>query len=243
MAKAKHTFYRRLKDDTGCDQIVIADEGGKPLLQVITRIRYKTSDLSGDVWRTSAMWQQATGSKWEDFDGPYQDVKTACKVLFPGLYGSHPNWWEIPVGTTDFYWKGIKWYESSWDGQVVTLLAAAGHLPWALVKAGEDHPGIPGKWSDKCFQAGCPNDAVSTYRLKELFSGTGHKLDSADGSGFIFHRRFCKSHLERGDSNREDCDNNYIVVSGPGPDKCDWEGATISEASFGGFIDLSDKLD
>jgi hypothetical protein len=69
----------------------------------------------------------------------------------------------------------------------------------------------------KCDQPGCCADAVSVYRLRQEFSERGESLDPTDSSATTY-RRFCKRHLRRGDCSREDCDNNYEVSSGPGPD-------------------------
>jgi hypothetical protein len=69
-----------------------------------------------------------------------------------------------------------------------------------------------------CDQPGCSAPAVSKFRLKAEFSDSGEKLDMSDQS-FRHYRQFCQRHLERGDCSREDCDSNYEVISGPGPNE------------------------
>jgi len=50
-------------------------------------------------------------------------------------------------------------------------------------------------------------------------------LDMTDyPTDWVWYRQFCQRHLQRGDCSREDSDDNYAVVSGPGPnDAKGWE--------------------
>jgi len=77
-----------------------------------------------------------------------------------------------------------------------------------------------------CFQPGCDKPAVSVYRLKHDYCAQGqqHTLHSETRVAF------CHTHLERGDCGLKDADENYEVVSGPGPDARDLSGVTISES-------------
>jgi len=67
-----------------------------------------------------------------------------------------------------------------------------------------------------CMQPPCADPVHTEYRIKEEYSSQG------DGplpgmKGFEKRRSFCLRHAQRGDSDREDCDTNYEVLSGPGP--------------------------
>lgn len=68
-----------------------------------------------------------------------------------------------------------------------------------------------------CDQPSCCEPAVSVYRLKKLFSDRGEALHPDEGSYAHHYRQFCARHLYRGDCSREDCDDNYEVIYGPGP--------------------------
>jgi hypothetical protein len=228
-------IYKRHPDDEWFDEIRVETAEG-PLLRIITQYRYKTSNMSGDEWRTSASIQVRRGNVWSDFDNRYVNLETASKGLYPGFYTSHPELHEVETTTIDFYRKGIKLYESSYDGRPLAFIHAAGHLPWALVIARQDSGQMPNS-NDYCFQPGCAEEAISTYRLKVEYSKNG--VFSREPRREL-RRRFCLRHLRRGDCGLEDADENYEVIEGPGPDEAQgWQG-DVSESRFGGFIDLTD---
>lgn len=77
-----------------------------------------------------------------------------------------------------------------------------------------------------CFQPGCDKPAVSVYRLKHDYCPSGQKHDLHSETRLAF----CQTHLERGDCGLKDADDNYDVVSGPGPAAADLTGATVSES-------------
>jgi len=226
-----HWFYKQHKDFELFDEIRLETSDG-PLLRCILRPRYKTSDLSGDEWRVSSYWQMQTADGWDDFDGGYRNIETACIALYSGLYTSHPALHNVEIVGIDFYSKGNFRKRMTYEGKSLPLLDAAGHLPWARIIVGEREPPLLDYDIDSyCFQPGCFEKAVSTYRLN---------LEYADGHGFKPYnekrRRFCLKHLQRGDCGLEDADDNYDVIEGPGPkDARGYEG-DISESAFGGFI-------
>jgi hypothetical protein len=109
------------------------------------------------------------------------------------------------------------------------IRSAAAYLPWLLLTMFEndDAKRLPDDIDHAlCFQPGCDKTAVSVYRLKQDYcaSGKPHELHSET------RLAFCQTHLERGDCGFKDADENYEVVSGPGPDARDLSGATISES-------------
>lgn len=215
------------EDDHWIDEICIVGE--QPLVRLVTRYRYKTSDLSGNEWRTSAAWQCSEhcpmeGAEaderdpgWLYFDSGYSGrLEVGCAALYPGLYSSQRHAHGVEAQRIEFRRKGRILYASSFDGEPRPLLTLAGHLPWALIEAG-DHPlGTDEAWNDMrrlCFQPGCREPAVSTYRLRARFDQRGHQTEADNQI-----RRFCPVHLRRGDCGLDDADANYEVVDGPGPE-------------------------
>ena len=152
-------------------------------------------------------------TEWVDFYGPWRDLDVAALVIYPGIFSSHPDLHKQIVKSVDFVRKGRKLYEATYEGNSMVLLHVCGHLPWALVKAGEECGGqFPG-WDDLCFQPGCSSKSESTYQLKKEYCRAGHGEENA---GALLRRRFCKLHLRRGDCGFEDADENYIVIEGAG---------------------------
>ena len=62
---------------------------------------------------------------------------------------------------------------------------------------------------DLCDQPGCTEPPTHRYILKELFSGSGEKLDPSECGSRPSYRKFCEMHGSRGDCGREDSDDNY----------------------------------
>ncbi len=129
-----------------------------------------------------------------------------------------------------FYWKGVAIRERRFS-DMKTALAFLPSLIHDELKKGDAVIGS-GDIDGKCFQPGCPEDAVSTYRLKKEFSieGFSHKPE------IPLTRRFCKRHLDRGDADHEDSNDNYTVVEGPGPDEAVPDPKDQSPATFIGVI-------
>lgn len=87
----------------------------------------------------------------------------------------------------------------------------------------------------KCDQPSCPNDAITKYQLKTLYSDRGEKLAAPANH----YRKFCAQHLRRGDCGLEDADANYEVIDGPGPAAS--TNIQESPATFGGVICIGEK--
>lgn len=226
------------RDDHWIDTIHLCGPS-QPLLRLTTQCRYKTSGLSGDEWRTSTVWQctpdlatymqgdlaaEADGD-WLTFDGGYHGkLDVGCAALFPRLFSSQPRIHAFSITMIAFLRKGQVLYGSSYDGQAMPLLTCAGHLPWALIHARDQPLGLDSAWNEMkrlCFQPGCAERAVSTYRLKQCYrpDGSAYPAEAPrigqPKAGLV--RRFCPRHLQRGDCGREDADANYEVLDGPGP--------------------------
>jgi hypothetical protein len=123
------------------------------------------------------------------------------------------------------------------------LEAAVATLPGMFIArsfpAGADkatfHPDAP----DYCSQPGCPDKAISIYRLKEEFSRSGEEIVMSDLEGYERRRAFCARHLRRGDCGREDSDANYELVSGTGPDSSTMRADDVSQSALH-MLDMRD---
>ena len=125
--------------------------------------------------------------------------------------------------------KGALMHEDAYNGDFASV---ASYLPWKLVEWREQGGSVEiFRREDLCFQPGCQEKAVSEYEIIEQFGPQGQRLHPDENGFFSKRRRFCVRHLRRGDCDREDCDANYRVISGPGPDETDWTGAQIRESA------------
>lgn len=216
--------YVQHHDDEGIDEIVMMLDG-EPRLRAVMVPRYKTSGMSGDEWRVSAMWQaRFGGGEWVSLDGPYHSLAVAGSAIFGGVYASHPNYHALPCTSIRLLRKGRPVIELTHDGRTLPLLVALGHLPWTLLIWNEQlPPDAPAPFGgdatrDLCFQVGCSEPAVSTYALKSRFSRDGTERPAESRFWGRDAVRFCQRHLRRGDCGLEDADRNYDVLEGPGPD-------------------------
>lgn len=235
-AVPRKLWFVRHRDDSGFDRVDLNCADGSAI-RIETRFRYKTSGMSGDEWRTSAMIQlrRLEGAEFTDFDGSYRDLNTAAQALYPGLFG-HPELNHLSCTHIDFFKKGVQVYRAMYDGKAIPLLAAAGHLPWGIIKAEEDAAGSWPKTEDFCFQAGCSEPPVVTYGLKKQFCREGHETPGEREFFGLCARKFCARHAKRGDCGLEDADDNYFVVDGAVPQNAGPQGQDISESVFGGVI-------
>ncbi len=96
---------------------------------------------------------------------------------------------------------------------------------------------LPKELSDSlCDQPGCPEQAVSTYEIKEEYARNGEgPLPKSDLTKI---RKFCHKHLQRGDCGLEDSDTNYEVIVGPGPEGSTMEATDESPSLFAGTINI-----
>lgn len=125
------------------------------------------------------------------------------------------------------YRKGHLIQESVFNAD---MQMAASFLPWIMVNALESGQAQVPETNHLCFQPGCPEPATSEYEIIEEFGPQGQRLHDEE-SRSEKHRRFCQKHLQRGDCAREDCDDNYRVVSGYGPEGADMSDAPISPSA------------
>ncbi len=247
--------YVRHPDDRGIDTVHFVDGMTLPktqgevearsFLRIVTRERYKTSELSGDEWRFSAMLQanQFEGDVWANVSGPYHDIETYLKALYAELYGDfrskkkETQWlFKRRVASICFSWKGNPVYSASDAGESTDLLVAAGHASWALILASER--GWSGHAYDSvCCQPGCVNKPVSKYRkIKDYSCRTCGNESSIYRGNHV--RVFCLDHLRRGNCGLDDSDANYEVVAGPGPEQGEPSALKKKPSLYGGSIEL-----
>lgn len=234
---------RRHHDDDYLDEILIV-EGRETLLSITVEPRYKTSGLSGDEWRVSAILRI-----FNDVRVPYE--RGFCSMRDAQKYAP---WFVLTEGekiadagavTLKTYRKGHKVSSQRFP----RFVDAGVGLPWHLIAASED-----GRWKmptdeeerTHCQQPGCKEKPSRIYRLKkyqvskcESVMGTFSKEMEPWEHRHIW---FCNRHARRGDCGLEDCDRNYEAADGKGsPGKEPVSGRDVSESAFGGVIELGDK--
>jgi hypothetical protein len=250
--------FQRHRDDQGIDEILIcspvpervvphdiAEARAHAFLKIAIVERYKTSGLSGNEWRFSSSLyaREERRSDWRRISD-YGQLQWAPAWFYPEMYGDfEAGKWTAEfaarkVGAIAFSWKGLPVWSTSHDGKAVPLLVAAGHLPFAWAQAG-DQGSDPTPLKELCCQPGCARPLVSIYRLKQRYCQAGHKTDPLTHGGQVEVRGFCGDHLRRGDCGLDDADDNYEVVSGPGPDGHEPNPNVVKEAAFGGTIEMS----
>lgn len=134
-----------------------------------------------------------------------------------------------------FMCKGDVLYERAFNGRMAQVASWVPRLIVEAMESGDLGPKLNAirRHSDRCMQPGCPEPAVSVYELKAEFGPQGQTLhpDEQPATRNSLRRRFCRRHLTRGDCGREDSDDNYRVLSGPGPRDADWSGANVTESA------------
>jgi hypothetical protein len=244
--------FVRHPDDHGIDEVLFCSvlpqthrqAEDSAFLRIGLRERYKTSGLSGDEWRFSTMLQLRALSDmpWVDTSSGYRDPEAHAAFLYAELFGDFriggKNEWlyRRRVGAIAFAWKGLPIWSASYDGEATDLLVACGHLPGALITAGEQGASPHGELSRLCCQPGCKAPLASVYRrLKDYCRRCGEEGREPFRPE---HRGFCLAHLRRGDCALDDADSNYEVVSGPGPDGNEPDPRKVRESVYGGTIDI-----
>jgi hypothetical protein len=61
----------------------------------------------------------------------------------------------------------------------------------------------------RCDQEGCAEPFINTFRLKQIYEDV-----AAVDTEYV--RCFCARHSDRGDDLLEDCNDNYVLIDGPG---------------------------
>ena len=241
----RRSFVRH-EDDKGIDEVLFCgalpktheDAKASAFLRLGLCERYKTSGMSGDEWRFSTVLQirERPEGPWADASSGWRDIEAHAAFLYAELYGDfragrkHEWLFRRKVGGIAFAWKGLPVWCATYDGAATDLLVACGHLPGALIMAGVNGAHPHEALSQLCCQPGCSALLVSVYRKIKDYCRWGHASDPYTPQ----HRGFCAAHLRRGDCGLDDADENYEVVSGPGPDG--HEPATSSVSPSGAVV-------
>lgn len=206
---------RRHADDDYVDQIRIHAKTGESLDAHMVP-RFKTSDLSGDEWRVSAILvvQNSDGDETTRAFHRMKDLE--CHAAYHAL-ANMPSCFDGGVSHLTAFRKGRVLFSE----QRPSFMDAVIGLSWHVITANEGRDGV--EWNHLtdeqergfCQQVGCRARPVVFYRLK--------KLRAAPGSGVMidpeydFTPRFvwyCGDHCTRGDSCLEDNDSNFEIVTG-----------------------------
>ncbi len=176
-----------------------------------TRRNANGKDGEGDALKKVAMereWHRRHPD-FESFD--HIELKVVPRYKTSGLSGDE---WRTSVNVK-FYFKGEMVHEQHFRDMRTALML----MPRAWIVTQEPIPERIIKLEEvKCDQPGCPNDAISKYLVKRLTSSRGEYLHEDESKHTRYIRRFCETHLCRGDCGREDSNDNYEVLEGPGPD-------------------------
>ncbi len=87
---------------------------------------------------------------------------------------------------------------------------------------------VPG--AGVCCQPGCADAATNVYSLKKEWS-KDCRFSTEPDPAYAPVREFCDAHRRRGDCGLDDADDNYVVVSGPGPEGSEVNPAKVRESS------------
>lgn len=161
--------------------------------------------------------------RWEPLDRI--DLQVVPRYKTSGMSGDE---WRISVLVRG-YFKGMEVFSFGAGNMRSAVAMLPGKiLEWADTGLEIDFLGHERK---RCDQPSCSNDAVNRYRMKRLTDECGQWLDMAH-QPFVHYRQFCAPHSKRGDCSREDADDNYELMAGPGADAVPKECVTESEVVF-----------
>ena len=126
----------------------------------------------------------------------------SSRVVYPETSGD-------TLFVVKFYFKGQVVHETGFSNMKYAVMLLAGEWVRAQEPISEKVIEIE---KTACDQVGCPDKAKAVYLMKKVTSLQGEYLDHGEYSSFTNYRKFCEEHSHRGDSSREDCDENYSTV-------------------------------
>ena len=94
-----------------------------------------------------------------------------------------------------------------------TMAEAAAWVPWAVATVRETEGVDMPKNQDYCAQSGCAEKATVFYMLRHLYNSEQSLMQIQ----YPTYRGFCEGHSERGYTNPEDSDENYVQFEGAFP--------------------------
>jgi hypothetical protein len=210
----RRVHFERHRDDEYIDEVVLRD-GAITRLSITIAPRYKTSGMSGDEWRISALIaiSDRRGNLIEEngSSGIRAAAARASSMVFAYPKGKLSGDDTAGGGVLELRRKGLVVLSREY-GWFASEVAS---LPWTLILGAEDDAWKQVNTDALCFQVGCAEPFTNEYRLKNRFDREGNKVPPP--SWAHYHRRFCSRHAERGDCGLEDADTNYELISGHGP--------------------------
>jgi len=206
---------RRHHDDDYWDKVTIQAATGANFVSFI-RPRYKTSGLSGDEWRISAVVEVRRHPRNEPiatrtFHRMRNVLEYAAYFVFsnaPELFSSS----SAAVLTVERKGHVLMCEERGTFGDAMIGLG------WHILTANEGRDGVewhhltPEQEREHCQQVGCSAPPVVAYRLKKLQIGVDHHMIEPEYDFVGQYAWYCAQHAERGDCGLEDCDTNLETV-------------------------------
>ena len=209
--KENRINQRRHHDDDYLDEILIKTPAIELHAHMVPRL--KTSGMSGDEWRVSAVMDVHVTA-----DSRQSDVFSSMERLLAYapyfLYTKYSYYLNSPNATLTGYRKGVRVFE----GTFASFGDAALGMGWHYTQACERdmynyHHLTDAEEQARCCQVGCKELPTVVFGLKKLHIGnSGDMKEPGPHSGR--HVWYCSKHSERGDCDLEDCDSNLELLAG-----------------------------
>jgi hypothetical protein len=212
-----HVSYppRRHRDDDYIDRIDIISDDVSLLSKI--QLRYKTSYMSGDEWRISALVQVYKDNQKSNlvFEISYHSIKRLREYLPFHIYTRASQFLDSSPAVIEAYRKGHLLYTETRK----SFGEAAIGLNWIMQTAGEGRDGVEFKHlSDQverehCQQVGCSLKPIYLFHLKELQVSPQERLMVKPEYDFVGQFVwYCGNHKHRGDCGIEDADKNLELI-------------------------------
>ena len=228
---------RRHRDDDYYDEITIDTRTVHLRASIVPR--FKTSGLSGDEWRTSAVLKLLRdGTKDSILERRFGRMHKDLAAYSPHfIYQSAFHLFGERDAIFVTKRKGVVLTEQKF----MFFGDAAMGMGWHIVTANEGAPGVDyhhltnEEERARCQQVGCAEPPVNVYQYKKLMYGEDRRCFMEPQ--YDFEGQFtwyCRRHTTRGDCGFEDADENLVLVEGDG--KADIREDDESPSVFGGII-------
>ena len=228
---------RRHRDDGYVDEVSLSAAGGVRLHASIVP-RYKTSGLSGDEWRISAVLEVFQGaSERPFFTRAFHSMRRLFEYSPKFLYEECRDVLGASPAVLRVSRKGVECFGQSFP----TFGQAAIGLGWHVTVANEGTAGV--EWHHltneeelaRCQQVGCAAPPVNLFHLKQIDEGkSGGHLVTPPYDFVGQYVWYCARHTTRGNCGLEDADRNLELVAGAGLARP--HAGDEAESAFGGVI-------
>ena len=137
------------------------------------------------------------------------------------------EWWdEIRIKTIPYFiakpwneWKItvevslVRKNHILYSQQFSSMAEAVAWVPWGVATARKTGGFEMPENENYCAQSGCAEKATVFYMLRHLYNSEGSLMQIQ----YPTYRAFCKAHSERGYTEPEDCNENYVQFEGAFP--------------------------